>query len=69
MTFAAPIAVVLSLILAGMSVLRPLRRLRQVTFAAGMVAFAIESVLIYGLLFYSVTPAGHGWWIDRKSVV
>ncbi len=59
MTAAPLIAIALSLALAGTSLLWAPRRLRQVTFAAGMVAFALESALIYGLLFYAVTPEDH----------
>ena len=62
MTVAPLIAVATSLVLAGISLLRPPRRLRQITFAAGMVAFALESLLVYGLLFYSWTPTDHAWW-------
>jgi putative PEP-CTERM system histidine kinase len=64
MMIGAPlIAVVASLILAGIPVLRPPRHLRQITFAVGMVAFALESVLVYGLLFYSSGPEGHARWM------
>jgi putative PEP-CTERM system histidine kinase len=69
MTVAPLIAVALSLILAGISLLRPPRRLRQITFAAGMVAFAMESVLVDGLLFYSPTPADHAWWMTMLQSV
>ena len=59
MTGAPLIAVVASLVLAAISLLRPPRRLRQVTFAAGMLAFALESLLVFGLLSYSTTPESH----------
>jgi putative PEP-CTERM system histidine kinase len=63
MALAPLVAIVSSLICSGISVLRPPRRLRQVTFAAGMVAFALESVLVYGLLFRSPVPPVHAWWM------
>ena len=44
------IAAVVSLALGGISLLWPPRRLRHATFAAGMVAFALESALVYALL-------------------
>jgi len=69
MALAPLIAVAVSLILAGISVLRPPRRLRQVTFAAGMVAFAIESVLVWGLLFHSAAPREHAWWMTALQSV
>jgi putative PEP-CTERM system histidine kinase len=56
-------AAALSLLFAGISLLRPRRRLRQVTFAGGMVAFVLESLLVYGLLFYSPTPESHQRWM------
>jgi putative PEP-CTERM system histidine kinase len=59
MTGAPLLAAALSLLFAGISLSRPPRRLRQVTFAAGMLAFALQSLLIYGLLFYSPTPESH----------
>ncbi len=63
MIAAAPlVAVVLSLALAGISLLWPPRRLRQVAFATGMVAFAIESTLVYGLLS-AATSEGHARWM------
>jgi len=52
-----------SLILAGISLLRPPRRLRQITFAIGMAALALESVLVYKLLFDAMTPADNAWWM------
>jgi hypothetical protein len=63
LTGAPLIAVVISLVLAGISLIRPPRRARQVTFAAGMVAFALESLLVHGLLFYSQTDEGHARWV------
>jgi putative PEP-CTERM system histidine kinase len=64
MIAAAPlVAVVVSLVLAGISLLWPPRRLRQVAFAAGMVAFALESALVYGLLIHAATPEGHSRWM------
>lgn len=69
MTGAPLVAAALSLVFAGISLLRPPRRLRQVTFAGGMVAFALESLLVYGLLVYSPTPEGHhGWMTALQSV-
>jgi len=60
----APLAAVISsLILAGLSLLRPPRRLRQVAFAGGMAAFALESLLVYALLSFSVTPESHARWM------
>ena len=69
MTGAPLIAIALGLVLAGSSLLRPPRRLRQVTFAAGMLAFALESVLVYGLLFYSPTPESHQNWMAALQSV
>lgn len=63
MTGAPLVAAALSLVFAGISLLRPPRRLRQVTFAGGMVAFALQSLLAYGLLFYSPTPESHQSWL------
>jgi len=57
------VAAALSLVFAGISLLRPPRRLRQVTFAGGMVAFALQSLLVYGLLSYSSTPESHQRWM------
>ena len=62
-------AVVASLILACISLLRPPRRLRQITFAAGMVALALESWLVYRLLFDSMTPSDHAWWLAGLQVM
>ncbi|MDO8475188.1 MAG: PEP-CTERM system histidine kinase PrsK [Candidatus Rokubacteria bacterium] len=63
------VAAALSLVFAGISLLRPPRRLRQVTFAGGMVTFALQSLLVYGLLFYSLTPESHQrWMIALQSV-
>jgi putative PEP-CTERM system histidine kinase len=56
-------AAALSLVLAGIALLRPPRRLRQVMFAAGMTAFTLESLLIYGLLFHSTSPESHAMWM------
>jgi putative PEP-CTERM system histidine kinase len=69
MTLAPMMAVAASLCLACVALLRPPRRLRQVTFAAGMVAFAIESFLIYGLLTYPVTPEAQSWWMGALRSV
>ncbi len=64
MMAAAPLFVIaISLVLATLSLLWPPRRLRQVTFAAGMVAFALESALVYGLLFHARTPVAHAGWM------
>jgi putative PEP-CTERM system histidine kinase len=63
MSGAPLIAAALSLCFAGISLLRPPRRLRHVTFAGGMVAFALQSLLVYGLLFYSATPESHQRWL------
>ena len=69
MSGAPLVAAALSLAFAGISVLRPPRRLRQVTFAGGMVAFALQSLLIYGLLSYSPTPESHQrWMVALQSV-
>ena len=69
MTGAPLVAAALSLVFAGISLLRPPRRLRQVAFAGGMVAFALQSLLVYGLLFYSSTPESHqGWMTALQSV-
>lgn len=70
MTPLAPLAAVAtSLILAGMSLLRPPRRLRQIAFAAGMVALAVESGLVYKLLFDSLVPVDHVRWLIWLQVV
>src|SRR5713101_4388220 len=64
MMAAAPlIAIVASLALGGISLLRPPRRLRQLTFAAGMVTVALESALVYGLLLYATRPEDHARWM------
>ncbi len=64
MMAAAPlVAIVASLALGGISLLRPPRRLRQLTFAAGMVTFALESALVYGLLLYATRPEDHARWM------
>lgn len=63
------VAAALSLVFAGISLLRPPRRLRQVTFAGGMVAFALQSLLVYGLLFYSTTPESHQSWMAALQSV
>jgi putative PEP-CTERM system histidine kinase len=64
MMAAAPlVAIVVSLALGGISLLRPPRRLRQLTFAAGMVTFAIESALVYGLVIYATRPEDHARWM------
>jgi putative PEP-CTERM system histidine kinase len=63
MSGAPLIAIALSLVLAGSALLQSPRRLRQVTFAAGMLAFALESLLVYGLLLYSPTPESHQSWM------
>jgi len=69
MSGAPLVAAALSLVFAGISLLRPPRRLRQVTFAAGMLAFALQSLLVYGLLFYSPTPESHQrWMVALQSV-
>ena len=52
-----------SLVLGLAALVRGPRRLAQMTFTAGMLAFAVESGLIYGLLFYSSTPASHARWL------
>jgi putative PEP-CTERM system histidine kinase len=69
MALAPLAAVVTSLMLAGMSLLRPPRRLRQLTFAVGMVALALESGLIYKLLFDSMLPSDHAWWLAALHVM
>ena len=64
MTAVAPLlAIAVSLGLAGISLLWPPRRLRQVAFAAGMVAFALESALVCELLVYSLVPEDHARWM------
>src|SRR5437870_13215974 len=57
------IAAVLSLALGGISLLWPPRRLRHATFAAGMVAFALESAVVYALLEHASTPETHARWM------
>ena len=57
------LAVVTSLGLAAFALLRPPRHLRQIMFAAGMVAFAVESVLIDRLLSQSATPDDQAFWM------
>jgi putative PEP-CTERM system histidine kinase len=69
MTFAPLTAIVVSLILAGVSLLRPPRQLRQAAFAVGMVALALESFLGYKLLFDSLMPADHAWWLTGFQAV
>ena len=69
MSLAPLAAAVTSLILAGISLLRPPRRLRQIAFAIGMVAFALESLVVYKLLFDSLTPADHAWWMTGCQVM
>ena len=61
--FAPLIAVATSLALAGISLLRPPRRLRQIAFAVGMVALAAESGLVYKVVFDSLAPSDHAWWL------
>jgi putative PEP-CTERM system histidine kinase len=70
MIVAAPLlAAVVSLVLAGTALVRPPRHLRQVMFAAGMVAFALESVLVFGLLSYAGSPESQaGWIVGLQSV-
>jgi len=57
------IAAVVSLLLGGISLLWPPRRLRHATFAAGMVAFALESAVVYALLEHASTPEAHARWM------
>jgi putative PEP-CTERM system histidine kinase len=68
-TGAPLIAAALSLVLAGVALLRPPRHLRQIMFAAGMMAFVLESLLIYGLLFYSASPESHAMWMGTLQAV
>ena len=63
MTGAPLIAATLSLVLAGIVLIRPPYHLRQIMFGAGMAAFTLESLLIYGLLFYSPSPESHATWM------
>ena len=56
MTGAPLIAAALSLALAGIALLRPPRHLRQIMFAIGMAALTLESLLVQGLLVYSISP-------------
>lgn len=69
MSGAALVAAALSLVFAGSALLRPPRRLRQVTFAGGMVAFALQSLLVYGLLSSSPTPESHQRWMAALESV
>ena len=69
MTGAPLIAAALSVALAGLVLLRPPRHLRQIMFAAGMAAFVLESLLIYGLLFYSAAPESHAIWMGALQTV
>lgn len=57
------IAALVSLILAGVSLFWPPRRLRQAAFAAGMVMLALESLLVYVLLFFSPTVESDAGWL------
>ena len=63
------VAAALSLVFSGISLLRPPRRLRQVAFAGGMAAFALQSLLVYVLLFYSPSPESHQIWMAALQSV
>ena len=69
MDLAPLVAVVSSLVLASLSLLRPPRRLRQVAFAGGMAALAVESLLVWALLSTSTTPESHAWWMTLLQSV
>jgi putative PEP-CTERM system histidine kinase len=57
------LALATSLGLAAFALLRPPRHLRQIMFAAGMVAFAVESFLVDRLLSYAMTPESQAFWM------
>jgi putative PEP-CTERM system histidine kinase len=63
MTGVPLIAAALSLILGGIALVRPPRQLRQIMFAAGMAAFTLESLLVYGLLSTSASPESDAMWM------
>src|SRR5215813_6866655 len=58
------LAIATSLGLAVFALLRPPRHLRQIMFAAGMVAFAVESFLVDRLLSYAMTPESQAFWMQ-----
>src|SRR5262249_17119129 len=58
------VAIATSLGLAVFALLRPPRHLRQIMFAAGMVAFAVESFLVDRLLSYAMTPESQAFWMQ-----
>ena len=58
------LAIATSLGLAVFALLRPPRHLRQIMFAAGMVAFAVESFLVDRLLSYAITPESQAFWMQ-----
>jgi signal transduction histidine kinase len=60
---------VASLGFAGAALLRPPRRLPQLSFAAGMAAFGLEALLTYGLLFHSAGPSSHVLWLLARGWV
>lgn len=60
---------VASLGFAAAALLRPPRRLPQLSFAAGMAAFGLESLLTYGLLFHSAGPTSHVLWLLARGWV
>lgn len=63
------IAVAGSLVLGAAAVARPPRRLTHLTFAAGMLAFALEAAASYGLLFHSESVAAHTAWLLAFSAM
>ena len=58
-----------SLGLAGLAVARPPRRLTQWSFAAGMLAFALQSFSIWNLLVTSGSPETHRFWLVELHVL
>jgi signal transduction histidine kinase len=60
---------VASLGFAAAALLRPPRRLPQLSFAAGMVGLGLESLLTYGLLFHSPGPTSHVIWLLARGWV
>jgi signal transduction histidine kinase len=60
---------VASLGFAAAALLRPPRRLPQLSFAAGMGGLGLESLLTYGLLFHSPGPTSHVIWLLARGWV
>ncbi len=63
------VTAVASLGFAAVALLRPPRRLPQLSFAAGMAGLGLESLLTYGLLFHSPGPTTHVMWLLARGWV